>query len=170
MTSRRGIARFGAAIGAAGIIGASARSHFKCALRSSKRTEPRFVVVAVQGRRVAAFGVVCFTTVRAVSASRGQINCEAVTAPVQGACPSKTPQSKEWSRRKLRRDLWGERLAPRGHYSSTRVSTWPKPKTGAARPALHIAPRHDHSDQRIDPTRENQTPNRVSGPHFHHHI
>ena len=33
----------------------------------------------------------------------------------EGACPSKTPQSKEWSRRKLRRDLWGERLARGEH-------------------------------------------------------
>ena len=45
----------------------------------------------------------------------------------KGACPSKTPQSKEWSRRKLRRDLWGERLAPEGTLSSTRVSHLAKP-------------------------------------------
>ena len=33
----------------------------------------------------------------------------------EGACPSKTPHSKEWSRRKLRRDLCGEGLAPGLH-------------------------------------------------------
>ena len=167
VTSRRGIARFGAATGAAGIIGASARSHFKRALRCSKRTEPRLVVVAVQGRRVAAFGVVCFTTVRAVGASRGQINCEAVTAPVQGRVPQQNASKQGVEPSQASQGPVGGTADAGGDNKFGSGFDLANARDAGAGPcAGYRASTRSLLIRASSQTRENQTPNRVKRPLF----
>ena len=169
MTSRRGIARFRAATGAAGIYWRECTlPHFKCALTCARRTAGSFCFRSLLR---ASSGCDC-----GVGAStecvRGQFDTTNVTDLLwcSGTSP---PAERPKAIKEAVTSLAGTARSMRFKFPrSTRVL---KPglyaKAGYARPALHNAVPHDHSDQRIDlDARESHSKPRerpkFSSPHF----
>ena len=168
MTSRRGIARFRAATGAAGIYWRECTlPHFKCALTCARRTAGSFCFRSLLR---ASSGCDC-----GVGAStecvRGQFDTTNVTDLLwcSGTSP---PAERPKAIKEAVTSLAGTARSMRFKFPrSTRVLK-PGLYAKAGYCGLRCITRY-HTIPLIRPpssTSENHTPNRTSGPNFHHHI